>query len=196
MHRMVSGRESGMVLSLCWSGEYHERRPTRAPRSRTRFGKLASMAEAIKRWNSAVLWALLLAVGALSVNFVFFVNPPLRAALPWVSLALTIAALVVLAMSVRFALVYSHIYRGKLLSMVLRVVTLILSAANIFLFFHARALPSSSAAPQIGQQLPDFTLSDTNGQSVSLDSLFSPSSEDVSSTAPKAVLLIFYRGYW
>jgi hypothetical protein len=37
---------------------------------------------------------------------------------------------------------------------------------------------------------------DTSGQSVALDSLFAPASAEPSSAAPKAVLLIFYRGYW
>jgi peroxiredoxin len=66
----------------------------------------------------------------------------------------------------------------------------------IFTFFLARKLPGTIAAPQIGQRVPDFTLTDANGQSVSLDSLFTPASGEPQSAAPKAVLLIFYRGYW
>jgi len=152
--------------------------------------------EVTKRWNTAALWALLLAAGALSVNFVFFANPPLQAALPWLGLFLAVASLVMLTTALRRAIVRSQIYRGKVLSIILGVITLAVAGANLFVFFHTRALPRSSAAPQVGQQAPEFTLADTTGQSVSLDSLFAPQPDDRSSPAPKAVLLIFYRGYW
>jgi hypothetical protein len=159
------------------------------------------MQEVAKRRNAAALWALLLAIAALSVNFVFFANPPLQAVLPWLGLLLAISALVMLAVGLRHAFVHSQIvpssiYRGKVLSLVLAVITLIVSAANLYVFFHARALPNSTAAPQVGQRLPEFTLPDTSGQSVSLDSLFAPTPGNPFSAAPKAVLLIFYRGYW
>jgi hypothetical protein len=159
------------------------------------FGRLASMPEVAKRWSAAVFSALPLAIAAL-VNFVFLANPPLQAALPWLGLLLAAAALVVLTMGLRHAFVRAQIYRGKVLSIVLAVITLIVSGANVFVFFLARALPNSTAAPQVGRQLPDFTLADTAGQSVSLDSLFASSPNDPLSPSPKALLLIFYRGYW
>jgi hypothetical protein len=154
------------------------------------------MSETAKQWNAAVLWALLLAVAALSVNFIFFANPPMQSVLPWLNLVLTLAALVMLGVGVRRTVSLWQNYRGKVLSIVLSVLALIFAGASLFAFSHARALPSSAAAPQVGQQLPDFTLQDTSGKQVSLDSLFQSSPSDPSSTAPKAVLLIFYRGYW
>ena len=52
----------------------------------------------------------------------------------------------------------------------------------------------------VGQRVPDFTLSDTSGQPVSLDQLLAPagsaSTSQSQAQAPNAVLLIFYRGYW
>lgn len=152
--------------------------------------------DAEKRWNTAIIWALLFAIAALSTNFVFFVNPPMQAALPWLNLVLALAALVSLGVGLRRALAHWHNYRGKALSIVLSVFTLIFGGASLFTFSHARALPSSAAAPQVGQRLPDFTLPDTSGQPVSLDSLFQSPPHDASSPLPKAVLLIFYRGYW
>ena len=154
------------------------------------------MPEVAKRWNGAVLLALLLAVGALAANFAFFVNPPLQATLPWLSLLLATAALAVLVTGLWRALFQSQIYRGKVLSLVLAVFILMFAGASVFVFYHARALPKSTAAPQAGQQAPDFTLADTGGQLVSLDDLFTSSAGDPSSPAPRAVLLIFYRGYW
>ncbi len=150
---------------------------------------------AAKRRNRAAWIALLLGVAALVVNFVFFANPPLQAALPWLGLVFGMAALVALFVAMWRAFAQPQLYRGKWLSVVLGVFTLLPTGASLFVFFHARALPSSAAAPQVGQRVPDFTLADTNGASVSLDNLLA-SYGDSSSAAPKAVLLIFYRGYW
>lgn len=151
---------------------------------------------AAERWNTATIWALLLAIGALATNFVFFLNPPLQATLPWLGLGSTVAALVLLGVGIRRGIAHWQNYRGKVLSIVFSVFALILAGASLFLFSHARALPSPAAAPQVGQQLPDFMLKATDGQQVSLSSLFQLSPGDSSSPAPKAVLLIFYRGYW
>ena len=154
------------------------------------------MPEVAKRSNRAAWLALLLAVGALAANFAFFVNPPLQAALPWLSLLLAIAALLVLVIGLRRALLHRQIYRGKVSSIVLAVLILMFASASLFVFYHARALPNSTAAPQVGQPVPDFILADTGGRLVSLDTLFASSPNNPSSPAPKAVLLIFYRGYW
>jgi hypothetical protein len=154
------------------------------------------MPETAKQLNAAVFWALLLAVAALSVNFIFFANPPMQSVLPWLNLVLTLAALVMLGVGVRRTVARSQNNRGKVLSIVVSILALIFAGASLFTFSHARALPSAATAPQVGQQLPDFTLQDTSGQQVSLDSLFQSSPGDPSSNAPKAVLLIFYRGYW
>jgi hypothetical protein len=153
------------------------------------------MTEAVKHRNGAAWFALLLGIGALSVNFVFFANPPLQGALPWLGLLFGIAALIALVISLWRAFGQSQIYRGKWLSVVLGVLTLLPTGASLFVFYHSRELPNSAAAPQVGERVPDFTLTDTNAASVSLDNLFA-SYGDSSSAAPKAVLLIFYRGYW
>jgi len=146
-----------------------------------------------KRWNSDVLWALLLGLGALTADRGLFASPPLQSALPWLSLGLGVLALIVLVRGLKRAFGQPQVYRGKALSIVLGLVTVMLAGSNIFLFFLARKLPNSAKSPQVGQRVPDFALADTNGQSVSLGSLFAAPS---GSTAPKAVLLIFYRGYW
>ena len=57
------------------------------------------------------------------------------------------------------------------------------------------ALIGAASALEVGQKAPDFTLRDSNGQPLSLVQLFAaaPADPDVPT---KAVLLIFYRGYW
>jgi peroxiredoxin len=45
----------------------------------------------------------------------------------------------------------------------------------------------------VGQQAPEFSLSDTDGRAVSLSELLST---PVNGRVPKGVVLVFYRGYW
>ena len=146
-----------------------------------------------RRRNAAPWWGLLFAVGAIGCNVAFFVGPPLQGIFPWLSLLLAAVAVIFLVMGLRRAFGQPQIYRGKVLSIVLTVVALLPVALTTFAFVTARKLPSSAAAPQVGQKVPDFTLADTSGKPVSLDQLLSAPS---GAQAPKAVLLIFYRGYW
>jgi hypothetical protein len=74
------------------------------------------------------------------------------------------------------------------------VVTLLACALSIFGFFSARKLPASAGAPQVGQKAPDFTLTDTTGKQVSLSQILAEPMPN--GAAPKAALLVFYRGYW
>ncbi len=146
------------------------------------------------RRNNDPLLAFLLALGALAINAGFFVHIPVQTALPWLSLSLAIIALIFLARGLKRSFAHGHLYRGKVLSIVLSVLTLVVAGLNIFGFYGARKLPSTTGAPQVGEKVPDFTLSDTTSWPVSLESLFA--SADPAFPAPKAVLLIFYRGYW
>lgn len=155
-----------------------------------------------RRKNVAPWWGLLFAIGAIGCNAAFFARPPLQGTLPWLSLLFVVLALIFLVTGLRRAFGQGHVYRGKVLSVVLTVIALIPVGLAAFVSVTARRLPSSTAAPQVGQKVPDFTLSDTLGRPVSLDQLFAPASSSSSSAsssesqAPKAVLLIFYRGYW
>ena len=150
--------------------------------------------------NIAPWWGLLFALGAIGCNAAFFVRPPLQGALPWLSVLFAVLALVFLAAGMLRAFGQAHVYRGKVLSVVLTVIALFPLGITAFAFVKARELPSSTAAPQVGQRVPDFTLSDTSGQPVSLDQLLAPagsaSTSQSQAQAPNAVLLIFYRGYW
>jgi hypothetical protein len=153
-----------------------------------------------RRRNTAPWWGLLFALGAIGCNVAFFVSPPLQGALPWLSVLFGVLALAFLATGLRRAFGRAHVYRGKVLSVVLTVIALFPLGLTAFAFVKARELPSSTAAPQVGQRVPDFTLSDTSGKPVSLDQLLaaapSASTSQSQASAPKAVLLIFYRGYW
>src|SRR5215469_11787797 len=67
-------------------------------------------------------------------------------------------------------------------------------ALSVWGHIHSKNIPPSPGAPRIGQKVPDFTLQDSSGQPVSLSQLLTTPLAD--SAPPKAVLLVFYRGYW
>jgi Mg2+/citrate symporter len=149
------------------------------------------------RHNSSLWLGLLCAVAAVACNFLFFLNPPARQAIPWLSLALAVAALALLGLGLRRLFTQSRSIAARIFGSAVAVVSLLLSAGAIFGFYTARAVPASADAPQIGQKVPEFTLPDTNNRPISLAPLLAAGTGDSSSaTAPKAVLLIFYRGYW
>ena len=150
-----------------------------------------------RRRNVAPWWGLLFAIGAIVCNLVLFlVSLSWQGMLPWLSLLCAILALIFLVVGLLRAFAQAHIYRGRVLSVVLTVVSVLPIGLTAFAFVTARRLPNSVAVPQVGQRVPDFTLSDSSGKQVSLDQLLAPASTGSQAPAPKAVLLIFYRGYW
>jgi hypothetical protein len=157
--------------------------------------KLLEMPDATdRRSNFAPWWGLLFALGAIGCNVAFFVSPPLQGSLPWLSLLFAGLALIFLITGLWRAFRRPQLYRGKTLSVLLSVIAVLAVGLTAFAFVSSRKLPRSEAAPQVGQKVPDFTLTDTSGKRVSLDQLLTPAASG--SPAPKAVLLVFYRGYW
>ncbi|HEY2467311.1 MAG TPA: hypothetical protein VGI45_05670 [Terracidiphilus sp.] len=139
-------------------------------------------------WMGLVLTIL----GALSNGLPFTGFP--AATVPWISLLLSLIGFVVVLFGLKRAFGQSTAYKGKLSGSVAAAFSLLFLAGAIVFFWSARHIPAeSAAAPQVGQRVPDFTLPDSTGQSVSLTQLFSGSE---GKEPPKALLLVFYRGYW
>ncbi len=63
----------------------------------------------------------------------------------------------------------------------------LLSGVRPKIFYVLRQVPLSAHAPRVGEKAPAFTLADQNGNPVALGDLLSGS---------RAVVLIFYRGFW
>ncbi len=143
--------------------------------------------------NSALWWGFALALSAILCNMAFFVQPPAQRFIPWLSLLLALGAVILAEKVVWRIFAERRVYRGRIFSSILCLFSILLAGVSIFAFFQARTLPHSRGAPHVGQKAPDFTLPDTTRQPVSLDQLFAPAADG---TSPKAVLLIFYRGYW
>ena len=172
------------------------------------------MAETITRQRNWAPWfALLLALVAMLSNAGFLLGLPGQRAIPWLSIALAIAALICAAVGIMRAFRQPQVYGGKVSSSVLGVVSLLICGLVAIASVTSRALPTAAAAPQVGQKVPDFTLADTNGNKVSLGELLGKTDSSAPAAAnntagqaapvgisaakpPKAVLLVFYRGYW
>ena len=158
----------------------------------------------IKKFNWQI-WAgfLLSFIASLAYPF-FFVNYPITRDFPWATVLLFVIALVLLWFGLKRAFAApkstgettKRFSLSKILAAGLAGLSVIIIGLFLFsILIAARWLPPSTAAPQVGQKAPDFTLTDANGKPVSLAELIS-SPVPGQTNAPKGVLLIFYRGYW
>ena len=151
----------------------------------------------MKKFNWQIWAAFLLSLFAFISYPLLFVRFPVTRDFPWVNLLLFVAAVALILFGLRraFASDRAHPLRSKISGGILATLSLAILGGFVFtVFIWARLMPASHGAPQVGQQVPDFTLADTTGRRVSLSELLSTPVKD--STLPKGVLLIFYRGYW
>jgi hypothetical protein len=141
-----------------------------------------------RSWN-APIWAGFAVTLVAVISYIpFFARFPNTRDVPWANLLLFLIGGCLLAIGLKRAYGRPERYRGKVSGVVLGVLTL--AMFGLFCwgnFIFSRRLPTSSGVPQVGQAAPDFTLPDANGKPVTLSEL---------RKANRAVLLIFYRGYW
>ena len=143
----------------------------------------------MKRRSNWVIWAgFVLALIATASYLSFFVQFPITRDVPWVNLLLFFVAGRWLGIGLNRAYRESERYRGKISGAVLGALSLLVFVGFCYLNFSlAKNLPSASASLHVGQQAPGFTLSDANSKPVALSELLKNN---------RAVLLVFYRGYW
>ncbi len=140
-------------------------------------------------------WGAFLLIAAILSNALFFIKVPGQQAFPWINLLLAALAAALCVTALKRSLSNPDLRRGKAAGWTLSILAVLLLAFSVLSFTVARKLPSPDKAPQVGQRAPDFTLRDTTGVPVTLAQLLS-SPIPGSNEKPKAVLLIFYRGYW
>ena len=159
----------------------------------------------MKKFNWQIWAAFLLSLFAFLSYPLLFVRFVVTRDFPWANLLLFVVALALMLLGLRraFASDRTHPLPSKIAGGVLATLSVVVLGFFVFtVFVWARLMPASHGAPQVGQQAPDFTLTDTNGRSVTLAELLSspvnanPETSVESSALPKGVLLIFYRGYW
>jgi hypothetical protein len=152
-----------------------------------------------QRRNRALTWAWIITPLAFLLNLpLFFMQFPGQQLVPWLALAAFVAVLALCVTSLRRAFGQPQVYRGKISGSIITVIATLLFALTAFGFWSARKMPETTEAPQPGQKAPAFTLADTTGAQVSLASLLNAplANSPRPDGKPKAVLAIFYRGYW
>ena len=148
----------------------------------------------MKRINWQI-WAgfVLSLVAGFSYPFVF-VRWPITREFPWANLVLFAIAFALLFLGLRRAFKPDKRIVSKIFSSLAAAFGLLNLAALLFMILVMGSwLPASTAAPQVGQKAPAFTLIDSNDKAVTLAQMLT---EPINNQPPKGVLLIFYRGYW
>jgi hypothetical protein len=149
-----------------------------------------------RRWNLSI-WAGFFFVVAGFLSYPFFIQSPATRDIPWVNFVLFAAGLALLVIGLKRAFGQPAIYHGKIFGPILAVLSLVVAGMFGFvIFFELRDLPASFGAPHVGQKAPGFTLTDQDDRPVSLGDLLSSPASHTSTEKVKAVLLIFYRGFW
>ena len=143
----------------------------------------------MKRRHNLLLWAgfLLVLLGVFTYEPIFILFDSTRD-VPWVNGLLSLAGGCLLAIGLKRAFGQPELYRGKVLGSIFGALSLLLVGFACYgLFYASRAVPTSANALRVGQTAPDFTLASASGSQVTLSELLKNN---------RAVLLIFYRGYW
>ena len=148
----------------------------------------------IRSFNWPVWTGFLLSLAAFLSYFFVFVQFPVTRDFPWANLLLFAMAAALLFVGLRRAFAPERRLGSKVAGLVAALLGVAIFGLFVFsTFIMARWLPAASGAPQVGQKAPEFSLSDTDGRSVSLSELLST---PINGKPPKGVLLVFYRGYW
>lgn len=140
-----------------------------------------------RQWNWLLWVGFAVAVAGL-LSYGFFVQFPITHNFPWVNLLLFGIGGALLIVGLFRAFGRPQLYGGKILGSILTAIALFLFGLFSYeIFYVLRQVPLSADAPRLGETAPDFILLDQNEQPVGLGDLLSGS---------RAVVLIFYRGFW
>jgi hypothetical protein len=140
------------------------------------------------KWNWALWTGFAAALLATFSYLPVFVPFPITRDFPWANLLLFLAGGCGLGVGLSRAFRKPEQYRGRIAGSVAAFLSFALFALFCYgIFVDARRIPSADAALRAGRQAPEFTLAGTDGKLVTLSELRRDN---------RAVLLIFYRGYW
>jgi hypothetical protein len=143
----------------------------------------------MKRHLNLPIWIGFLIVVASVVTYIpiFTVFASTRD-VPWANYILFLVGGALLAVGLQRAFRDPEHYRGKVGGSIAGVLSVLIVGLFVaFIFYGARQIPASENALRGGQPAPPFTLVDTAGKLVSSPELLKNH---------RALLLVFYRGYW
>jgi hypothetical protein len=126
--------------------------------------------------------------------YLIFVWFPLTRDIPWANFILIAVALFVLFLGFKRAFQPDRSRVSKIVASIVGTLGVLVCVMFVGVYFvFAKWIPAATSAPQVGQKAPEFTLTDSNNNSVSLNQLLTT---PIDGKQPKGVVLIFYRGYW
>jgi len=142
-----------------------------------------------RSWNAPIWIGFAVLVAGL-FSYHFLLRFPSTRDVPWVSLLSIAVAIPLFAIGLRRAFGEPRRYRGRIGGSLAAVVALGLTGFFLYgIYVDARKITASRGAPQVGSRAPDFTLPDQDGKPVTLSKVLADSK-------PRAVVLVFYRGFW
>jgi hypothetical protein len=143
----------------------------------------------MKRRVNLFIWLGFLIVVASFLSYIpFFALFESTRDVPWVNYLLFVVGGALLGVGIRRAFRDPEHYRGKVSGSLLGALSLLMASLFVaFILYGGKHIPGSETALRVGQTAPPLTLADTSGKLVS--------SADLLKTH-KALLLVFYRGYW
>ncbi len=107
---------------------------------------------------------------------------------PWANYLLFAAGGVLLAVGLRRAFRDPARYRGKISGSILGVLSVLMCALFVVgILYAGKEIPPAENARRVGQPAPSFSLRDTASKQTGLSDLLN---------GHRAVVLVFYRGYW
>jgi len=141
-----------------------------------------------QKWNYPLSLGFLFVLAGFLSYTALFARFPITRDFPWANLLLFCSGAILLGLGLVRAFGKPRAYRGKIFGPIFAVLSTLMIAFFCYVFFYElRQVPASMGAPRVGQRAPEFTLPDQNNKPVALADLLSDS---------KAVVLIFYRGFW
>lgn len=143
----------------------------------------------MKRNRNILVWVGFAIVLVALVSYLpLFVLFPATRDIPWANYLLFLIGGALLTIGVRRAFHDRARYRGTISGSILAVLSLALFALFVAsVTYFSKQIPASATALAVGQKAPPFQLLDTAGKQVSSADLLKNH---------RALVLIFYRGYW
>jgi hypothetical protein len=141
-----------------------------------------------RHWNGTI-WAGFAIVIIAVVSYIpIFAIFPVTRDIPWANYLLFLLGGGLLAVGVRRAFRDSERYRGKISGSILAVLSVLLCVFFVgAILYFSKQIPSAQTALRTGQLAPPFILEDIARKQVRSSELLK---------GHRAVVLVFYRGYW
>ena len=141
-----------------------------------------------RHWNIPI-WAGFAIVTVALVSYIpIFTLFPITRDVPWANYLLFLLGGGLLGVGVRRAFRDPEHYRGRISGSILAVLSALLFGFFVVgTVFLTKQIPSAERALRPGQAAPPFVLQNITGKQVASSELFK---------GHRAVVLVFYRGYW